>query len=208
MEKKDLPSQAQPDLSRVTPEFDANLQLQPGQSFFNKEKKPFGFELILTNAHAQVVRQPEKNRMKLEHHWMAPCDRAKIHTLIRNPKKRCSSLLSKGDLVLGHSNALMINHSAVKMITWFKKKGFRVVVNVSKMLHHNTLLNDLADIIKINFREHNIADIGRFVIKYKPKNHVLLIDNIETHNEFEHCKQLGFELFQGKYFQQSQPVTK
>jgi c-di-GMP-related signal transduction protein len=62
-------------------------------------------------------------------------------------------------------------------------------------------LIDLADIIKFDFRLSPKAEIERYLQRYGPnKRPCLLAEKVETHEEFEAAKQMGFELFQGFFF--------
>ena len=62
-------------------------------------------------------------------------------------------------------------------------------------------LIDLAHIIKFDFRMTSLEQIQDYLQKIQSHdNLVLLAEKIETHEEFEHAKEMGFNLFQGFFF--------
>ena len=60
-------------------------------------------------------------------------------------------------------------------------------------------LLEIADIVKLEILGSDAADIRHYVSYMRPYNVKLLAEKIETHEEYELCKTLGFEYFQG-YF--------
>jgi EAL and modified HD-GYP domain-containing signal transduction protein len=63
---------------------------------------------------------------------------------------------------------------------------------------------ELVDIIKIDFRGTSPETQARLAREHKGAGRRLLAEKVETREEFERAKQLGFDLFQGFFF--SKPV--
>ena len=61
-------------------------------------------------------------------------------------------------------------------------------------------LVELADIIKIDIMSLNKDEIEQHVNKLKRHNLKLLAEKVETHEEFEFLKTLGFDYYQGYFF--------
>ncbi len=61
-------------------------------------------------------------------------------------------------------------------------------------------LVELADIIKIDLLAVPGAELAEQVKKLRPMNVRLLAEKVETPEEFEYCKALGFDYFQGYFF--------
>ena len=61
-------------------------------------------------------------------------------------------------------------------------------------------LVELADIIKIDIMALDNAEIEQHVKKLKTYNLKLLAEKVETHEEFEFLKTLGFDYYQGYFF--------
>lgn len=62
----------------------------------------------------------------------------------------------------------------------------------------------LADIIKVDFRATSPETQARLVREHKSQGRRMLAEKVETREEFERAKQLGFDFFQGFFF--SKPV--
>ncbi|MCP4595450.1 EAL and HDOD domain-containing protein [Neptuniibacter sp.] len=58
----------------------------------------------------------------------------------------------------------------------------------------------LAKIVKIDIQQLSPAQLIRHIGELKKHNVTLLAEKVETHQEFEYCKSLGFKLFQGYFF--------
>lgn len=58
----------------------------------------------------------------------------------------------------------------------------------------------LADVIKIDFRQTPIAEIQNLLNSNHLKNKKLLAEKVETIGEFNHACEMGFEYFQGYFF--------
>lgn len=65
---------------------------------------------------------------------------------------------------------------------------------------------DYANIVKVNIRKFNAETLPAHVESLGGHKVTLLAQKIETYEEFELCKKLGFELFQGYFFARPQLV--
>src|SRR5262249_6947034 len=59
---------------------------------------------------------------------------------------------------------------------------------------------DLADIVKINIRTSSRTAIARQVHALRSFNVKLLAEQVETHEDYQFCKDLGFDYFEGYFF--------
>ena len=86
--------------------------------------------------------------------------------------------------------------SAVRRLS---EKGFRIALD--DFIYHERLrpLVELADIIKIDIRSQNRTALQDHVALLKQFNIPLLAEKVETLEEYDACRELGFEYFQG-YF--------
>lgn len=57
-----------------------------------------------------------------------------------------------------------------------------------------------ADIIKVDVLSLSLIEISKYVNRIKPFNKILLAEKVETLQQFEQLKLLGFTLFQGYFF--------
>lgn len=79
------------------------------------------------------------------------------------------------------------------------QKGFCIALD--DFVYHERLrpLVELADIIKIDVLQLTPEQLQEHVKRIKPLGVKLLAEKVETHEQFEFCKSLGFDYFQG-YF--------
>lgn len=81
-----------------------------------------------------------------------------------------------------------------------KKRGFKVALDDFIYNEKFNPLLELVDIVKVDVTLENHADIKKSLSHYTPFNVKLLAEKIETYEEFEFFKDLGFEYFQGYFF--------
>jgi EAL and modified HD-GYP domain-containing signal transduction protein len=67
-------------------------------------------------------------------------------------------------------------------------------------------LIELADIIKVDFRQIQVADIQANLNQLRPVKARLLAEKVETHEEFRKAVEMGFEYFQGYFFSRPEIV--
>lgn len=81
-----------------------------------------------------------------------------------------------------------------------KEMGYRIALDDFVYSEEYEDLIDLADIIKIDFLESSEEEIENISKVLKGRNIILLAEKVETREEFEYAKKLGFTLFQGYFF--------
>lgn len=112
----------------------------------------------------------------------------------------------KDRLVLEVLEDIKAEQSVVDAITSLAKKGFKIALD--DFIYDESLqpLVDIADIIKIDLMALNREGLDEQVKILKDGNRKLLAEKVETEEEYEHCKQLGFNYFQGYYFSKPQII--
>ena len=68
-------------------------------------------------------------------------------------------------------------------------------------------LMQLADIVKINLPQISPDDLPRHIARLRDDGIHVLVENLETHEDFELCKKLGCDYFQGYFFCQPHLVS-
>lgn len=86
--------------------------------------------------------------------------------------------------------------------------GYRIALDDFVYAPIYDKLLEIADIVKIDFRAMSISDIREMVEKIKPFNCRLLAEKVETHEEFEIAKSMGFVFFQGYFFARPEVVRR
>ena len=86
-----------------------------------------------------------------------------------------------------------------------KSLGYTIALDDYIYQKENQALLQYADIIKIDFLQTSVQTMVKLISEVKGKNITLLAEKVETREEFEIAKSLGFTLFQGYFF--SRPVV-
>lgn len=93
-----------------------------------------------------------------------------------------------------------VNAELLAAIKSFKDKGFTIALDDYVFEDDKTPMFDLIDIIKIDLLHCDRDRLASEVVRLKTHNVKLLAEKVETQEEFELCKQLGFDYYQGYFF--------
>ncbi len=91
-----------------------------------------------------------------------------------------------------------INQELLDNLARLKRAGFTIALDDFVLTADTAALVRYADIIKLDVLDLSETQLLQHVKKLQPHAR-LLAEKIETHEQLEHCKSLGFSLFQG-YF--------
>lgn len=86
------------------------------------------------------------------------------------------------------------------------KKGFVIALDDFVFAEKWHPLLQLASIVKVDVLEHHGAALEQMVQQLSQYNVTLLAEKVETYGVFEHCKVLGFKLFQGYFLCRPQNI--
>lgn len=94
----------------------------------------------------------------------------------------------------------------VEAVTKLAKKGFTIALD--DFIYSNSLqpLVNLSDIIKIDLMALNDEELETHAIKLADGKRKLLAEKVETQEEFDRCKELGFDYYQGYFFSKPQII--
>lgn len=87
------------------------------------------------------------------------------------------------------------------------ESGYTIALDDFVYAPHMQPLVDLANIIKVELPAIDAAELPRHVELLRHSNAQLLAEKIETHEEFERCRELGFDLYQGYFLSKPNVVT-
>ncbi len=94
----------------------------------------------------------------------------------------------------------------IAALTKFRERGFTIALDDYIDSDHRDELLGLADIVKIDLRGYTSERLARDVKRLKKYPLKLLAEKVETAEEFERCKALGFDYFQGYFLSTPQIV--
>ncbi|HIF10767.1 MAG TPA: HDOD domain-containing protein, partial [Sneathiellales bacterium] len=95
----------------------------------------------------------------------------------------------------------------IKSVKELSKLGFKIALDDFVWGSEWVPLIEIADYIKIDIMAMERPEVEELVEQLKPYNCRLLAEKIESHDEFEWCRDLGFELFQGYFLSKPRNVV-
>jgi c-di-GMP phosphodiesterase len=93
-----------------------------------------------------------------------------------------------------------IDEEVISSVKALSEAGYSIALD--DFVYHESLkpLVLLADIIKIDLMALSASEIEQHVLELKQYDVKLLAEKVETRQEYENCKALGFDYFQGYFF--------
>lgn len=116
-----------------------------------------------------------------------------------------SQLLSPDQVVLELLETISFTPSVVKECQRLKELGFTLALDDCEDRPDLDAVLPFVDIIKVDFRLTSIKNQKRFMERIQSADVLWLGEKIETQEEFELAKSIGYSYFQGFFFQK--PVT-
>ncbi|MCH8274109.1 MAG: HDOD domain-containing protein [Armatimonadetes bacterium] len=105
-----------------------------------------------------------------------------------------------GRVVLEVLEDVTVDESLVQAVRDLKGRGYRIALDdFVYQPKHKSLLR-LADIVKIEVLGKPRSEIREEVMFLRRRVPKLLAEKVETHSDFQYCKNLGFDYFQGFFF--------
>lgn len=95
---------------------------------------------------------------------------------------------------------IAVNEELVKGVCKLSERGYRIALDDFVFNESLRPLVALADMIKIDILSMDRGAVEEHVKKLRRGNLKLLAEKVETKEDFEFCKKLGFDYFQGYFF--------
>lgn len=103
-------------------------------------------------------------------------------------------------VIIALSGPFQHTHKLIAVISYYKKQGFRFLLDDNGVSSDSEALIALADIIRIDMKHSSLADAERHKALYGRSGLQWLADRVETDAQFNTYKSLGCDLFQGYFF--------
>lgn len=117
-----------------------------------------------------------------------------------------ATLFSKDLLVVEILENVLPSEQVIENSRSLKEMGYKIALDDFIYKPEYEELIELADIIKIDFLLSDKEEIKRLSRDLKNRNIELLAEKVETREDFEYAKKLGFSLFQGFFFSKPEIV--
>jgi len=186
------------------------------QPVFYASKSVFGYELLFRNGFENCCTSIDGDNATLEvlaatlfHTPFLEMVGGK-HGLVNFTRKLLLSdlvfLFEKDHMVIEVLETVQADHAVIAACARLKNAGYTIALDdfVAGDLEH-PLLN-LADIVKVDFMKAQCEERKTIAEKLLPRKIKLLAEKVETHADVKQGLQLGYEFFQGYFF--NKPVMK
>jgi len=110
-------------------------------------------------------------------------------------------------LVIEIPEDIEVDQHLLDVLKGFSRKGYTLAVNNFSLEEHKQPLLEQVDIVKIDLQRCDRENLPGFVKLLKQHDVLLLAEKIETHDDFEWCRELGFDYFQGFFFSKPKNFT-
>ena len=108
--------------------------------------------------------------------------------------------LSPRSLVVEVLEDVEVDDAVVAGLQQLSRKGYTLALDDYIFTDDKEAMFDNIDIVKVDLLGCDITKLETEIGALKDRNIKLLAEKVETQEEFEYCKQLGFDYFQGFYF--------
>ena len=122
-------------------------------------------------------------------------------------KRGMIELLPKDKIVLEILETSTIDGNAISIVKEFKSKGFRISLNNFTYDEVWEPLLSLSDYVKLDVRQYSKTEIKEMLMLLKGCGAKLIASKVETDEDFQFYKSLGFDLFQGYFFQKPSIIS-
>ena len=111
-----------------------------------------------------------------------------------------ADLLPREQTVIEVLETVEPDEPTVEAFRTLKNEGCRLALDDFVFEDRFAPLLDLADIVKVDLRLTDPADLEAHVAAMRKHDVKLLAEKVETSEEYDRCRELGFDLFQGWFF--------
>ena len=122
-------------------------------------------------------------------------------------KRGMMELLPKDKIVLEILETSAIDDNAVSIVKEFKNKGFIISLNNFTYDEAWEPFLETADYVKLDSKQYSKAEIKEMLMLLKGFGAKLISSKVESDEDFQFYKSLGFDLFQGYFFQKPSIIS-
>ena len=120
-------------------------------------------------------------------------------------------VLDKKRFVLNILEDINLTEAVIKKIVDYKKKGFLFSLehfdSSARMIHKFQRLFNYIDIIKMDIISSEIENLEKVMIKFRETRIKLLAQGVESKEDLEDCREMGFDYFQGHYLNKPEVIA-
>lgn len=110
-------------------------------------------------------------------------------------------LLPNNQAVLEILETIKLDEATMQRCLDLKAQGFKIALDDHVYSPEYTLFYMLVDIVKVDLQVTDLQQLPEITRELRKYPVLLLAERVETVEQFEKCRQLGFTLFQGYFFE-------
>ncbi len=110
-------------------------------------------------------------------------------------------------VILKIPNYIEINEQILTGVHTLKDKGYKLAIDNYLQIEHLRPLASLADIIDLNIEQLSAEQLKTHIRTLRNQHPVLLADHVKTYDEYELCRDLGFDFIQGYFLSRPKIVA-
>ena len=181
------------------------------QPIFDIDKKLFAYELLFRDSIENVFpdidgdeatsKIVEASKFNISISDFTANKPAFINFTLDTLDKGLAEVLSPEEIVIEVIETLKPGKKLLSICENLHLKGYKIALD--DYVHENVWLHffPFIELIKVDFRSSNLEQIVEVIDAVKKHPHIkLLAEKIETYQEYEQAKELGFTYFQGFFF--------
>ena len=110
-------------------------------------------------------------------------------------------------VILKIPSYMEINEQVLSGVHTLKNKGYKLAIDNYLQIEHLQPLASLADIIDLNVEQLSTEQLRTHIKTLRNQHSVLLADHVKTYDEYELCRDLGFDFIQGYFLSRPKIVA-
>ena len=102
---------------------------------------------------------------------------------------------------------VVVTPQLIERLKVLKDRGHAIALDDFLYYDEAAPLLPLADVIKLDVLALNEEELASMLARFKHLDVVLLAEKVETQEMMDHCRALGFSLFQGNFLSKPEPIS-
>ncbi|MCO4321070.1 EAL and HDOD domain-containing protein [Aliidiomarina quisquiliarum] len=186
------------------------------QPILDRELKVHGYELLFRNSEENVFPNidPDEatSKLLLQQHLMGDISTvclgkiAFINFHTNTLLDRFPSFLPKENVYIEVLETVEITESLVKACQKSYELGYKIALDDHDFDEKWQLLLPYVSLIKVDIQQQSLVTLPERLQAFKGQNVALLAERVETQEEYEACLALGFDFFQGYFFERPEII--
>ena len=140
--------------------------------------------------------------------WLLKGKQAFINMDVPMLMSSFSSLLPKDNVVIEVLETVQATDEVLARLQELKREGYRLALDDFHYQPELEPLLPLADYVKLDVLAHTPDELAKQVKQIRRYPAKLLAEKVETLQQFNHCRDLGFDFFQGYYFARPETLVE